>query len=444
MASGYGILGFSSSWAENSGPSVIPPEYFVPHHRTGFRVTRKRVKRFVDTNMPVDPTNPIIRWRVPNASASVIDFRQAVVWITLNVGCTGGNAAPCNLIWNMFERVRLDQANNYIEDRRYFNFEETMRYWMTTMPEQQLTQGVALYGFGSLAQRQIKAGGWKYALPIPFACLTRTVLPFFAATSTGLAPSGMQDITFQWEIAPPNTWVETTVGALNPTWTITSMEIEYDELILESGNLRSFVSNWFSTAGNPPQIMFKSHWSLILPLTTAVEQDLPIDCKFQSIITVNAIIRPANTLTSTTTYNKLETFMGPAVTNLITYQWEVNGTLWPDKPINTGGAQTTEAYVHYLMANHMFHSRRINEQVTPIDFNAFQNDKFIMIFNGNPHPFNPNLITPTATHLANNQLHLKLQFNPAPPANLQLVFHIQHWKVWNYNSRGTNRMIVEV
>jgi len=443
MSNSYGILGFSSNWASQYSPSIIPPEYFIPAIRMGFRLARKRVKRFVDTSMPVDQTNPIIRWRIPNASASVIDLRTAVVWITLNVSCTGGTAAPSNLIWNMFERVRLDQANNYIEDRRYFNFWETLQYWLQTFPEQQYTQGDALYGFDPLATRQVKGVGWKYALPMPFASLTRTVLPFFQQSGSGVIPVGMQDITFQWEIANPATWVETTVGATLPTFQVTSMEIEYDEIILDA-NLASFVGKWFTAAGVSPQIPFKTHWTNIQPLTQAVEQDILIDCKVQSIHSIIAIIRRSDTLLSTTTYNKLETFLGPAYTNLSTYQWEVNGTLWPDKVINTGGYLTTEAYVHYLMTHNMFHSRRINEQVTPIDFTAFQNDKFVMCFNGNPHPFNPNLMTPTSTALANNQIHIRMQFSAPPPANLQILTHVIHWKLWNYNSRGSNKMIVEV
>jgi hypothetical protein len=443
MTTSYSILGHSPPWAAQFSPSVIPPEYFIPQVKMGFRLARKRVTRFVDTAMPVDQSNPVIRWRFPNAAASLIDLRTAVVWITMTVNCTGGTACASNLIWNMFERVRLDQANNYIEDRRYFRDWETLQYWLLTFPEQQTTQGSALYGYGNIVSRQNKSGGWTYALPVPFASMCRTVLPFFQNSGQGVVPSGMSDITLQWEIGAPATWIEVTAGATNPVYQIQSMSIEYDEMILEA-NLASFVSKWFGAAGWKPQIPFRSHWTGVWPLNASTDQDIQIDSKYQSIAAIYAVIRDSSTLSTPTQLNKYETFLGPAATNLISWQWEINGVLWPDKIVTCNNTNNVSSYVHYLIAHNQFHSRRVNEQVTPIDIGAFNNDKFVIVYNGNPHPFNPNLMTPTSTWRANNYVHLRLQFSAAPPAGLQVVYHVIYWKLWNYNSSGSTAMVVEV
>jgi hypothetical protein len=446
MSSSYGLLGYPSDWAINYGAAAIPPDYFLPTITQGFRVTRRKIKRDVDTAMPITPSQPIVRWKIPSASATIIDFRRATVFINFSTAVTGGpTTMASNLAWNLFDRVRLEQAGNYVEDRRYFNWQETFFYVMMTHFMQQITTGVALYGAGSQITRTAHAGGWRYGLPFPFTGLTKGVLPFFQLSKDGLGimPMNQQDLILQWEIANPLTWIEqNTAGGTGLTYTITKMEVEYDELSIEGGPA-SFVSKWFESANKCPQVLFKSILSNIYPLSTSTEQDVLIDLKVQSLIALYATFRDGGNISNPVNYDKFETFLPPTTTMLSSYQWEVNGVLWPDKIIPTSSTYNIESYVNFEQTMQIFHSRRINEEVTPITMYQWVGDKFVMCFDGNPHPFTMNLLSPLSTQKGNTQIHLRLQFSSAPPANLQLIVHAHHYKIWNYNCYAAKGLIVE-
>jgi len=255
-----------------------------------------------------------------------------------------------------------------------------------------------------------------------------------------------QDLILQWEVAAPNTWIET--GSSSPltvlTYSITKMEVEYDEISLDGGPA-PFVQRWFETANKCPQVLFKSWLTNIYPLSQSTQQDVLIDLKVQSLITLFATVRNGSTLNTTTTYDKFETFYGPgnSAFPLTNYQWEVNGVLWPDKLIYTDNASLVEPYTYFQRALQIYHSRRINEEVTPITYDEFLNSKFVMIFDGNPHPFSMNLLSPLSTQKGNTQIHLRMQFSTPPAANLQLVVHAVHHKIWNYNCYAAKGLIVE-
>lgn len=447
MSSNYGILGYPSNWSlTKAGIASIPPDYFLPAVRQGFRLTRKNIKRDVDTAMPIDPTQPIVRWKIPNNSATILDFRRAVVYVTFSAAVNApATVAPSNLAWNIFDRCRLEQAGNYVEDRRYFNLQETLLYTLQTHIQQQLTTGVELYGAGSLTTRQGRSVGFKYALPIPFSSLTKAVIPFFqmARNGAGVMPMAGQDIILQWELAQPAAFLEVTGGpATGLTWQVQKMEIEYDECTIEGGPM-TFVGKWFEMAGRCPQILFKSMWTNFYPLSIATEQDIQVDLKLQSIIAIMAVIRDGTNTQNPLILDKFETYLSKATTNLLEFQWEVNGVLWPDRPINLLDTNQVEAYVKYQDTFQMFHSRRVNEEVTPITAGAWATDKFVMCFDGNVHPFAMNMLSPISTSSGTSWIHLRLKFSAPPPPGLQIVFHALHHKIWNYNCSGATGAIVE-
>jgi hypothetical protein len=308
-----------------------------------------------------------------------------------------------------------------------------------------LTTGVNLYGYGDQTTRLARSGGWYYALPMPFTSLTKSVLPFFqlAKDGNGIMPMNQQDLILQWELANPMNVVETSTGATVPYYQVTKMEVEYDEISFEGGP-GPFVTKWFQSANKCPQILFKSTWSNIYPMSQGTDQDILIDLKVQSLFSIWAVFRFGNTITSTTTYDKFETFPGPNVIPLQSYQWEINGVLWPDKIIQLHSPiNNPDTYVIYEETMQIFHSRRVNESVTPITYDQWINDKFVMMFDGNMHPFSQNLLSPLSTQKGNTQIHLRLQFTSAPPANMQLFVHANHHKIWNYNCYAAKGLIVE-
>lgn len=135
------LLGNPSIWAMGM-TNRIGDDCILPVPKYGARLVRKKVRRDVDTAMPVLPGNPLIRWKVPSNSNIIYDFRRAKVYIRITVSATGGAvAAPSALAWNIIERFRLEQGGQYVEDRRFFNLQETLVYVVQTHQVQQQTTG---------------------------------------------------------------------------------------------------------------------------------------------------------------------------------------------------------------------------------------------------------------------------------------------------------------
>jgi len=437
------ILGNPGSWSDTRykiGDDTILP---IPNY--GARIIRKIVRRDVDTAMPVLPGNPLIRWKIPSNSNIIYDFRRAKVLIRATVTSTSGVPAPSALFWNIIDRFRLEQGGQYVEDRRFFNLQETLNYVVQTHQMQQITTGVGLYGDGSLALRQGQAVDYLYCLPIPSTALTKAIYPWFQSTKSdkGIVSTTMLPDTFlQWELSRPESFVEV-VGGIAPytvSWSINRMEIEYEELYLE-GNNAPLIMNWLrlpgSTSKGFPSIWYRTFQTNNYPITTSLEQTLFIDVRLTSIVDIYVTFRTIATINDTTVLNKHQTWLGPVPLNMTEYQWEVNSCLWPDKPVSTADPGKTDAYAYFLESWLFYHSRGIQSECTPITKSEFIQDKFVLAFDGNSQPFAQLILNPLSTSLTNSQIQLKMKFNPAPPAGVEAIVHTYHWRKWNFGAKGS-------
>lgn len=437
------LLGNASSW---STPKYkIGDDTVLPIPMYGARLIRKIVRRDVDTAMPVTPGNPLIRWKIPSNSNIIYDFRRAKILIRFTVTSSSGVPAPSALAWNIIERFRLEQGGQYVEDRRYFNLQETMNYVVQTHQQQQQTTGVGLYGDGSLATRQGQAVDYLYCLLLPTTALAKAIYPWFQTTKSdkGVISTTMLPDTFlQWELAQPNAFVEVVGGApgFTTSWSVNRMEIEYEELYLEGSN-SPLIQNWLQLPGSTsrgfPSIWWRSFLSNNYPITTSLEQTLFIDVRLSSIISIFVTFRRIADINDPTVLNKHSTWLGPTILNMTEYQWEVNSCLWPDKPVSTADVGKTDAYAYFLESWQFFHSRGIVSECTAITKQEFIQDKFVLAFDGNSQPFTSMLLNPLSTSLTNSQIQLKMKFNPAPPAGIEAMVHCYHWRKWNFGSRGS-------
>jgi hypothetical protein len=446
------LLGNPSLWSNIK--YRIGDDVTLPIPKYGARLVRKKVRRDVDTTMPVIPGNPLIRWKIPSNSNVIYDFRRAKCYIRITVTAVGGGwiPAPSALAWNIIERFRLEQGGQYVEDRRFFNLQETLVYEIQTHQNQQQTTGVGLYGDGSLALRQTQAVDWVYCLPIPSTGLTKAVYPWYQSskgTSNNIVTSiSLPDTYLQWELARPEAFVEVSggAGAVTVSWSVSRFEIEYEELYLENGNA-PLIAKWLMSENaiskGYPNIWYRTFLTNNYPLSVATEQTSFIDIRLSSIISLFVTFRFAATVNDPTILNKHSTYLGPTTTNLIEYQWEMNSSLWPDKPVGVIAPNYTEAYAMFLESWQMYHSRGIQQEVTPITKNQFINDKFVLAFDGNAQPFATLMINPLSTSLTNSQIQLKMKFNPAPPAGLEIVVHAYHWRRWYFGAKGGGVSVVE-
>jgi len=437
-----GILGFPSAWAAQFGASIMSPDYAFPTVRNGMRLTRKLIRRDIDTAMPITPNNPIARWKIPASGTTVLDFRRGGVCITFSVSATapGANPCPSNLAWNLIERFRVEQGGNYVVDQRYYGLQETLMYNLQTILEQRQTTAAVLWGAGSITLRKTRAGGYKYCIPFQSNCITKAVMPWFImerARTSGItnmwSTVAFQDVYMQWEFIKPEAFVETDVAS-PVSWNITRMEIEYEELQIEE--LASFMNNWHTFNTKYPKLPFRTLYTILQDLSTAAEQYIPLDIKVSSLICIFCTFRFTNTAENTTIRDKFEDYLGQADLPLIEYQWEINNNVYPDKPVSLLDPAWVEAYKMMLNTLGKYHGRGLHENVTPILPNEYIGQRFVLCFDGNVNPFAPNLLNPISTSRGNIQVKLRLKFANAIAAGIQMVVHTYHWKMWNMGSKG--------
>lgn len=437
------MLGFPTKPLVEGKKYFLPPEYSLPVPENGARVQRRFVKRDITTSMPITNLNPLMRWQVPNDGVKILDFRRATVYITMSCAVDAPwFVRPSALAWNIIDRFRLEQAGQYVEDRRYFNFQETLTYRIGTHINQTVTTGVELYGDGSPALRATKSGGWKYALPIPSTAITKSIMPWYSVGKDGRAMA-IPEVWLQWELALPQAFLEVFGGFGAVTglgYTITRVQVEYEEIYGDGGN--NFITrDWNPNVGFFPRIYYRSFLTNQYSLTQALEQTITIEFKLSSIVAIYVTFHNQANLNDPTAADKFETYLSRPDLPMIQYQFDVNSCLWPDQPVMMQDAGWVEPYLMYQRAFQMYHSRVIQQEVTPITGSEFTTDKFVLVFDGNQHPLSNNVINPISTRNSSQNILLKLTFNNPPSAGLVCLAHMYHWRAWNYGAVGSVPLI---
>lgn len=438
-----GILGPPSTWAVNEG-SVIPNEYKLPIYKTGIRLVRRNIRRQVDTQMPITPATTEIRFKIPSSSIITLDFRRAGVHLVINVGVNPPHSARLsNFAWNCFTSFRLEQHNQYIEDLQYFNYQETLKFYTTVTIDQFRTTANGLYGAGSPAVRNSRYNGWEYILPIPTDSLCKTVMPWFQLVNISgvYSSSNLPDVFMIWKMADPTEFIEAYGSNLPPTgltYTITTMELEYDEITLESGNTSIFLKTWHTDPSPFPRIRWQSYQVYVQPLSNAQSQTINISPKIKALQYILVTFRKAADVGNPLVYDKFETWYGPThpVTPipLLEYQWEVNNQVWPDLPVNLVDPGNTEPYKKGLELFGNFYTRFMHNDVTAIGPYQFSRDKFFIAFDANQFPFSSNIMSPISTERSAKDIVLRMKFTAAPPAGIELMIYISYYRQWLFGA----------
>jgi hypothetical protein len=413
----------------------------LPMPLMGARMVRRILRRQVDTTVPININNSEIRFKIPSSSVVTLDFRRGTIYLTVGVTVDPPyNARLSNLAWNMFNRFRLEQHGQYIEDRQFWNWQETFIYWSEALPNQFTTVGEGLYGYGSQANRNTKSASWEYALPIPTSALTKTVYPWFQLLKTNnssYVSSTLPDVYMIWNVADPREWVEI-YGAVGPytnlAFQITKMEVEYEEITVESGNTGAFLSFWHTDSSPFPNIFWETYLTNVYPLTQGTEQFINIDLRVKSIQYIACTVRLSTTVQDPATFDKFETWIGPEDVRwpLMEYQWELNNNMWPDRPISLSDPGDVQPYKKFLELFGNYYSRTVHADVTAIGPDGFQTDKFIMAFDANMYPFSQKMLGPVSTEKSSKYVILRMKFNAPPAANLELVVHTKYWRKWKF------------
>lgn len=440
--SNIGLLGNPSTWAALES-SYIPAEYTLSTPKQGIRLVRRNIRRQVDTTLPATPNTTDVRFKIPSSSVVTLDFRKGAIHIIASVSASGGgggwSARLSHFAWNMFTRFRLEQHNQYIDDRQYFNFQETFHFWTTVLRDQFRTTAVGLYGGGSPALRNSRNTNWEYQLPIPTDSLCKSIMPWFQLINIKgvYQSSNLPDVWMIWNFADPNEFIECYGGVAPnpiPTYSITSFEVEYDEITLESGNTPMFLKSWHTSPSSYPRIRWPVLQTMVIPMTQSITQAVTIDVKVKVLQAIVVVFQDSTAFTNPTITNKYETWIGPndARLPLQQYQWELNNNFWPDQPIVLNDPGLTDPYKKSLELFGNYYARFVHSEVTAIGPYQFGLDKFFIAFDGNQFPFTPGIMSPVSTENSTKSIILRMQFTSAPAANLQMMIHTLYYRQWDF------------
>jgi hypothetical protein len=438
-----GILGPPNTWAINA-EAYIPGEFALSMPNFGMRLIRRNIRRPVDTQVPIGPSTTDIRFKIPSSNIVTLDFRRGGIHVTVNVTVNAPHSARLpNFAWNMFYRFRLEQHNQYIEDRMYYNQQETFFYWTNALLDQFRTTGTGLYGAGSPSLRNAQSNGYEYILPIPTESLCKTVMPWFQLINVKgvYASSNLPDVWMIWDVAQPSDWIETYGNPDAPTgltYQITKMEVEYEEITVESGMQGTFMKYWHTDSEIYPRIFFKSYQTFIYPMTQALRQTQVIDFKLNSFDFIAVTFRLANHQSDSNIWDKYETWLGPEHSSnslpLLQYQWQINNNFWPDRPVDLSDPGNTEPYKKFLELFGNFYARFVHTEVTAIGPYSFKRDKFVIALDVKQFPFTSNIINPLSTAESTKSILLNLEFTAPPAAGLEMVVHANYWRMWRFAS----------
>lgn len=442
-----GILGNPSRWhLDNAG--FIPGEYALPLPNFGIRLIRRMIRRPVDTQVPIGPSTTDIRFKIPSSNIVTLDFRRGGVHVTVGTTVDPPHTSRLpNFAWNMFFRFRLEQHNQYIEDKMYYNLQETFYYWTNSLENQFVTTGKGLYGQGSPALRDSQAATHEYILPIPTEALCKSIMPWFQLINVkgSYASSNLPDVWMIWDVAPPSDWLETTGSPAPPanlTYSITRMEVEYEEITVESGNNGTFLKYWHTDKELFPRIFFKTYQTFIYPMTQSVRQTQVIDFKLNSFDYIAVTFRMGNQVSDPNVLNKFETWIGPNYPGnplpLLQYQWQLNNNFWPDRPVDLSDPGNTEPYKKMLELFGNYYSRFVHQEVTAIEPFQFSRDKFVISLDAKQFPFTSNIIGPISTADSTKSILLQLEFTGPPAAGLEMVVHAYYWRMWRFAAPSGN------
>src|SRR6185436_5401342 len=225
--------------------------------------------------------------------------------------------------------------------------------------------------------------------------------------------------------APPATGI---------TYEITKMEIEYEEITVESGNTGKFLEYWHNDPNPIPRVFWETTLTNIYPLTTGTEQFINLDIRVKAVQFIAVTVRDTTKTQDPFTYDKFETWIGPdsGLFPLLEYQWELNNNQWPDRPISLADPGNVQTYKKFLELFGNYYSRGVHMDVTSIGPIQHSTDKYVMAYDANQYPFSGKMIGPVSTERSSKYVTLRLKFSAAPAANLELVCHTSYWRRWMF------------
>lgn len=396
---------------------VVPESLKFQPSRRGLSARRVPVKIRSENQTYASNNNKLVRFMLPNNA--IYDTRAGYLTFTLALTTTGGTYKRIHSgIFSIFQRLRILAASTEIEDLRDYNRIYCALWEMVNPIEVTSNIGVTTLGFGSQLQRNAlgAAVSTDYACPLFSGVLNTELLPFDNINAGVILELYLDDAVNVVE----------TDGTV-PVITISNPVLHLERLDLEPSyraSLASYVS------ANGLKIGFRTWDRFINSLTTGSQQNLTINTRNSSMNGILNFLINSSQLQNTLINDKFITWV-PTPTAGGTLQQtvlQINGTIFPDEPIDCVNYSRYECYQMYCRWVMKWKMNGFLAIAPPINSNAYQSSRFVQIDDLEAYPEEGDLVNPFTTLSNNNTLIKKLQFSAAIPSGWQLDSWVEYFK----------------
>ena len=356
--------------------------------------------------------NKLCRVILPNNA--IYDTRCGYLTFDLQVTVTGGTYKRVHSgIFSIFNRLRILAGSTEIEDLRDYNRIYSILWEILNPALVTGNMGVTSMGFGTQLQRNALATViTQYACPIYSGIFNTELLPFDNLTN---------QIVLELYIEDPTVCIETD-GTL-PIITISNIVFHMERLELDT-SYRMFIKNYVSSNGL--KLGFHTWERYISALTQGINQNITISQRSSSMNGIINLFVDSSTINNTLINDK---FLDWLPLTLSTVQDLINGSIYPDEPIDCVSTNRWEAFQMYLRWVQKYAANGIIPIAAPINNTAFAVNRFIQIDDYEPFPELDDVINPFNTLVSTSNIIKKLVFSALIPANFQLDSWIEFFKL---------------
>lgn len=391
---------------------VIPDSVKFKTVKAGLAARRVPVKWRSEQQTYSSNGNKLVRIILPDGA--LFDTRSGYLSFDLAITTTGGAYKRVHSgIFSILNRMRILVNSKEVENILDYN-DIYSKLWEMTNPNL-TTSNIAIQslGFGTQAQRNVlgAAASTSYACPLFGGVLNTELLPF-DNLSTGMV--------LEFYLEDPLRCIETDGTA--PQYTVTNVIFHMERLELDP-SYRSFIAAYIRANGL--QLGFHTWERNIAALTQGTSQNIVINQKSSS---VNGILNYFTLSTNSTVTTVNDKFLTWLPLGLSTYSVNVNGTIFPDEPIDCVASNGFEIFQIYARWQRKWKLNGLMDSPPPINATVFMVNRFVFIVDFEPYPEMMDIINPFSTLGNSANIIVKLNFTALIPLNYQLDSWIESFR----------------
>lgn len=401
-------------------PEYVPESVKFKPIRKGLAARRTPVKFRSEQQSYSTSSNKLIRFILPNNA--LYDTRNG--YITANIQISNATGTYVRIhqgVFSIFNRLRIMVASTEVEDLRDYNRLYSF-IWQMINPTLVVANTGLVMGFGTAAERNAKgAAATDYAIPVFSGVLNTELLPFDNLSSGMVLELYLENAAACLESDSPTT----------PIITVSNLQFHMERLELQE-NYRNDIARHIRSNGL--QLGFQTWERYVNALSGGFNQNLTINHRSSSVNGMLHFFYDSSLFNSMITNDKFITWVPLSLTSSSTL---MNGSVFPDEPIDTVTCSRLECYQMYCRWIMKWKLSGILPISPPIAIQDFAVTRFVLIDDFEPYPEVMDIVNPFTTLGNAATIIKKLVFSAAIPANYQLDTWVEYFKQIIINSDGS-------